>query len=157
MNTRAYIPVLMLTAVVGARSLVDAWRDSPYAQLGWLAFLLWISPCLCRNTVRKSLPVWAYYSSGLLAAAGVMLDVHTLNHAALALAFAGFCPSKNRTLVWSTAALSWIPAAGYGVARLGFSPPTVCALAVLIALIPCVVSRLQRVFHAVVEVEVLHG
>ena len=153
MNTRSYIPILVLVAFTGAGSLIKAWRDSPYAQLGWLAFLIWIAPCVYRRTISQSSPRWAYYVSGSLAVAGFVIDVHVINHAALALAVIGFCPSNRRNWLWILAAVSWIPATGYGVAQLGIDPQTVCSCAILIAALPSIAAWLQPAASVFAETE----
>lgn len=157
MKAGTYLTALLLIGAAAAPSLVEAWRDSPYAEWGWLAFLLWLPSCLQQAAQSASFPAWAYRASVLLAAAGALADVNALNHAALAVVLAGFCRAGKQTWFCLAMALCWIPAGGYGSARLGFDPRSVSVGCLLAAAWSCVVCCLRSRNFGYAQNEALHG
>jgi hypothetical protein len=106
-------------AACQAQDLVSAWRHAPYDRLGWLAFVIWMSPlgwARGLGKVPRAEPVGGLLAVGLaFSFLGAVASLNTLCYAGLACTLAGFCPWSWRNLFWLLAAASWMPALGYAL------------------------------------------
>jgi hypothetical protein len=101
--------------------LLSAWRHAPYDRLGGWAFGLWLATGGVILILERRRPegVGGYFLAGLgLALAGFVAELNVLQHAALAVTLAGFMPGGAVRGWWLAAAVSWLPALGWGLAPL---------------------------------------
>jgi len=102
-----------------SRDLLNAWQHSPHDRFGWLALLAWLTPFAVRLSRRETFSANAFFLGAaiVVGALGELSEFHFLGHAALALALAAWLPASLWLAVWLAAALSWMPAFGWGMAR----------------------------------------
>ncbi|MEI7730734.1 MAG: hypothetical protein WCO56_14265 [Verrucomicrobiota bacterium] len=104
-----------------ASDLLLAWRHSPFDRLGWLAFILWLTPLLIAvfrsesNAGAERIPrpaVWLTWLVLAISLLSVMLDIHLLGHLALAGAVWLLLPTFPNRLIWLGLSLCWMPLLG---------------------------------------------
>jgi exosortase/archaeosortase family protein len=131
--------LLLAGAAFYARGLIASWRWTPYDQLAWLAFLIWLSPLSWAGSRPRE-----YFSrrhGGLLWVAcglflaGAATDINAIHHAALAVVLAGLYRRDAGWLMWLLGAVAWMPAAGWLGSRFGIEPAnfSCCRLALATA------------------------
>jgi hypothetical protein len=108
---------ILAFAAVAARDLPATWLHSPYDRLGWLAFLLWLTPLVARifpggGRVREDPSLGVAIAGLVLVVFGMMGALNAAKHAGLALAFAAFLPAPQRW-TWLVASVAWMPSLGW--------------------------------------------
>jgi exosortase/archaeosortase family protein len=121
--------------------LLDAWRHSPFDRLGWLAFILWLSPVAfaCFQTPgilnlvaagRLSYLAWG----GIATFTGDLGDLNLLRQAGLALALMSLMP-RQLSGIRGLTALTWVSASGWIGSRLGAEPSVIAGLRLGLAIL----------------------
>lgn len=115
---------IVLFCACGCRDLLDAWRDSPFDSLGWIALSVWGLPLLVlkreeggagREGGRAS-P--ALLGGGLgMGLIGALGSLNALQHAGLALSLAGLLSWRWGHALWLATAASWMPIFGWALGR----------------------------------------
>lgn len=115
--------IVLATVFFCARSLVPAWRWTPYNQLGWLAFAAWLLPIWWNARLARDEVPRLGFSVGavVMLVVGTALEINALRYGSLALAVAAFHPPEGRWL-WLAAAASWMPVSGWLGSRFGIPP-----------------------------------
>jgi hypothetical protein len=119
-------PGIILFCAYGCQDLLDAWRDSPFDSLGWIALSVWGLPLL---VLRRE--EWeegggregggaspALLGAGLgMSLLGALGSLNVLQHAGLALSLAGLLPWRWGHAPWLAAAVSWMPVFGWALGQ----------------------------------------
>ncbi len=140
-----------LSAFLALPSLRDAWRDDPYSNGGFAAFLVWLASLgvasfLLRHRGGQGSTSWIVISA-LLCAAGSIASLRVCHHLALASALCGLAVQARYGWLPAVAALSWLPASGWLVSRFstggtaGWERPAASAAAAIVLLILCHMSK----------------
>ena len=140
-----------LGTVLALPSLRDAWRDDPYSNGGFPAFLIWlaslgIASFLMRHRGGQGGTSWIVISA-LLCAAGSITSLRVCHHLSLAAALCCLAVQARYGWLPAVAALSWLPASGWLVSRFseggtsGWERPSASAAAAIVLLILCHLSK----------------
>ncbi|OGG44604.1 MAG: hypothetical protein A3F84_05595 [Candidatus Handelsmanbacteria bacterium RIFCSPLOWO2_12_FULL_64_10] len=115
---------IVLFCAYGCRDLLDAWIDSPFDGLGWIALSVWGLPLIVLRQEEvgggreggSASPVLlgGGLGMGLIGALG---SLNVLQHAGLALSLAGLLPWRWGHMLWLAAAASWMPVCGWALGR----------------------------------------
>ena len=131
-----------------AADLIDTWRWHAAESWGWLLFGIWLVPAVV-GAIRgrgEDRP-----QTGLLVAAlvfaliGQITWLNVLQHVALALAIAGWRQPVRGQWVWLAAAVLWMPASGWLLARFAGGWEMVLRFGGIVAVSGCVMAVCRRV------------
>lgn len=114
---------IILYCAVSSLPLFQAWWDSPFEKLSWIAFLVWIAPLLIH---RAQTPSWICLAGALLATLlGTIGSLNTLKYLGLSLSLASFAPMGWAFPLWLLASITWMPLFGWLSAHFfsGFAIP----------------------------------
>lgn len=105
-------------AALQSRDLLPAWLHSPFDRLGWLAFLIWVTPVLLLQARSPKADRLACGGAVLLLLAGSVAALNALTYAGFALAISAFLPRDRARIFFLATSVSWMPAFSYFLSRL---------------------------------------
>ncbi len=114
-NIPAIAWAILAFAAWRSTELLNAWRHSPLDRLGWIAFLLWLTP-VAASFAKPSLPglhpaaPWFLGASLAASIFGVLADFNTAHYVGLSCAIAALGGWSWRHALWFAAAITWMPA-----------------------------------------------
>lgn len=155
MTRAAEIPAIAWAVLAFAAwqssELLNAWRNSALDHLGWVAFLVWLTPAFAQlGPLRTIHPCPPALTSTLIAASlaaalvGILADFNTASYVSLAFAVAALGGWSRFHPLWLASAIAWMPAfswAGQFLPRPAListriAATTLAALPVLVLLAP---------------------
>lgn len=144
-NTTSLVPRLGMVLVCAwlAWPVTFHWFNSPYDALGPVAFVIWLLSGWSRFELGMAHEVAFTLKAVALGLGGLLTDLNVLFQAALAGVLAGFLRGTLFALIWLFCALSWMPAFGYGLSKLGLGVEMVNGVRIVVALLPWLMGWLM--------------
>ena len=112
-------PTLLVYSIWHCRSILDAWRTSPYDAGGEYIFLIWMAPCLLlfASTRRQRFNHVLLLAGIISTFGGHLTSLHFLSYIGLTFVLAGiFCPRPSNW-IGLTGSFSWQPVSGWALSH----------------------------------------
>jgi hypothetical protein len=106
-----FLPLaIVIYTLWNSRELFQVWLFAAMDWMGWLPFLIWLSPLWVIARNAHPLFLWIALMSSIL---GNAASFNALKYLGLASAIAAFAPMSAGTVAWWLCSLSWMPAFGW--------------------------------------------
>lgn len=102
---------ILLYCLISSFPLFEAWWNSPFEKLSWIAFLVWIAPLTIQRASEPSFILLAFAVGATLL--GTIGSLNTLKYIGLGFSLASFAPRGWAFPIWLIAAITWMPLYGW--------------------------------------------